>query len=186
MAQMLDRFLKLKVCITKALMDLESDIIFTQQDWKTLSELNEILDIVKTIVESLSRRDASLLTADIAIKFALKKLMAMDTDISKQMANSLKKRYCARRLIESSTLYYLSNPRQYFEDIIDEDLATFPRHSSDEMCRSILKLVSLGTNDDNIISDMEQQDQDENDFNLAPPTLSKSEELDLELRKATT
>lgn len=73
MSEMLARFIKLKTCLTKALLDLKLSINFSQDEWNTLDELHAILDIIKTIVESLCRRDASLLNADIAIKYALKK-----------------------------------------------------------------------------------------------------------------
>lgn len=189
MADMLQRFLKLKVCITKALIDIDSDIHFSQGEWATLHELHEILDIIKTIVEILCRRDASLITADVAVKYALKNLKRMNTPLSEEMANALIKRYSERRLIEAATLQYLTNPNQYFADLENDDLSVFPRPTSDEMCRGIVNIIKPMSSDVNIEVDEDIQQHGEDEVVIVSdpaPQLTKRQELDLEILKATS
>lgn len=101
---MLGRFLKLKISITKALIDLKTDIAFTDDDWRNIDEIHKILDVIKTVVEALCRRNATLLTAHVSLKFALKKIDEMKTPLSNKMATALSKRHAKRRLTQAATL----------------------------------------------------------------------------------
>lgn len=82
-----------------------------------------------------------LLTADIAVKFALKKLSTINNSIAAKMLTMLKNRYRQRRLPETSILTYLQNLEMYFSNAHDEDLSVFTRSSRDEICRKIVELL---------------------------------------------
>uniref|UniRef100_A0A2A4J3N7 BED-type domain-containing protein n=2 Tax=Heliothis virescens TaxID=7102 RepID=A0A2A4J3N7_HELVI len=185
LANTLERFLKLKNCIVKALIDLKVQIIFSDSDWKDLEQFHEILDIVKTVLEALCRRDATLLTADVAIKFALNKLSNIDTHLSRKMISALKTRYTQRRLIEASILNYLQNPDTYFANVSDEDLSVFPRPNSNEMCNKIVLLLKrtspplLTTIQPNQIIEIEE----DSELSAERSNLTKGEELNAELKK---
>lgn len=174
--------------------DINSEIIFSQDEWTTLNELHEILDIIKIVVETLCRRDVTLVTADVAIKYALKKLQKMNTALSSEMERSLKKRYMERRLIEAATLQYLTNPDQYFADIENDDLCVFSRLTSDEMCKGIVNLVQDMTSDGNLNAAAQQHKDDllnldggdDDDVLVAASALTKKQELNREIEKATT
>lgn len=71
---MLERFLKLRHCVQKALIDIKSNITFTEEDFKLLTETMEALAPIKAAVESLCQRGANLLIADAAIDFMLTNL----------------------------------------------------------------------------------------------------------------
>lgn len=58
-------------------------------------------------MEALCRRDATLLTADISLKFAIKILLEMNTHLSNNMAAALRKQYAKRRLVQAAILQYI-------------------------------------------------------------------------------
>ncbi|KAH9629866.1 hypothetical protein HF086_006550, partial [Spodoptera exigua] len=74
LCNMIDRFLELYECIQKALLDLKSDIRFTDEEITSLTQLKDLLETVKGVVEVLCLEDATLLTADTTFKCVLKYL----------------------------------------------------------------------------------------------------------------
>ena len=64
MADMIERFLKLFKCVRLALIEAGSKITFTDAEHDALVKLLEVLRPAKYAVERLSRRDATLLTAE--------------------------------------------------------------------------------------------------------------------------
>ncbi|KAH9634606.1 hypothetical protein HF086_009258 [Spodoptera exigua] len=183
MATMLGRFLKLKTSITKALIDLNIDIQFTDDDWRHIHELNNILDIIKTVVEALCRRDATLLTADISVKFAIKKLLEMNTNLSHKMVAALRKQYAKRRLVQASILQYLTNPEKYFDDIEIEDKTVFLRPTSDEMLRDIVNLIQRTKQSIPLDCTPDFSRHDDDDIQVS--SLTNEEELNKEISQAT-
>ncbi|CAG5019988.1 unnamed protein product [Parnassius apollo] len=111
---------------TKALIDMNSDIKFTQSEFHTLDNFQKSLNIIKVTVEALCRRDATLLTADAAMKFMLRRLLA----------RSLRVRISQRRLSIASTLQYLQNPETYFSEVATAELPKTP-----EMVEEIYSLT---------------------------------------------
>lgn len=59
---MLERFLSLKTCIQKALIDLKSPIIYEEDDFNIIADIIDVLTPVKLTVKALCRRDANLCT----------------------------------------------------------------------------------------------------------------------------
>ncbi|XP_069362207.1 uncharacterized protein [Maniola hyperantus] len=51
LANTLERFLKLRTCIGKALIDLNSKIKFSEGEWEQIGKLHEVLDIIKTHIQ---------------------------------------------------------------------------------------------------------------------------------------
>lgn len=147
-----------------------------------MTELYEVLDIIRTILEALCQRDATLLTADIAVKFALKKLSTINNSIAAKMLTMLKNRYRQRRLPETSILTYLQNPEMYFSNAHDEDWSVFTRPSSDEICRKIVELLRRTLGDSFFQTAQLPSDTDEE---IESEPQSKKEELNAELKKAT-
>lgn len=79
---MLDRFYSLKVCIEKALIDIASNIKFTDEEWYKIKELIDSLQPFKLGVEVLCRRESTLITVDTTFRFILEKLKNQDTALS--------------------------------------------------------------------------------------------------------
>ncbi|KAI8430421.1 hypothetical protein MSG28_000698 [Choristoneura fumiferana] len=189
-ANMVSRFLMLRNCITKALLDLRICFEFSQEEWRLLSELHGVLETVKITTEALCQRDASILTADVAMKFAIKKLQNTDSSLSKEMCAALKKRYKERRLLEASVMQYLANADTYFANLLTDDFELFPRPSSNQMCEMIVALLRR-------TSDFQQREPDQDGYHetqtvrtLSQSTsiqdnqMSNKEELNLEIQKA--
>jgi len=76
---------------------------------------------VKLTVEVLCQRDATLLTADAALRFMLTKLRAENTNLSHDLANALSRRIRQRRNKLTGVLTYLHNPNAVDQDDDDDD-----------------------------------------------------------------
>ena len=55
-----------------------------KREYRTISDLLVLLTPVKATVEALCRRDATLITADIALEFMLNKIKQQQSEIGKQ------------------------------------------------------------------------------------------------------
>lgn len=179
MAIMISRFLKLKGPITKSLIDLQSDVRFSEREWKTLQDIDAILNIVQTIVEVVCRRDATILTVDVAVKFALRKLREISSDLSLKMEYALARRYGQRRLKQVSVLQYLTNPTSYFSD---NDNTFGQRISSDEMCAELADMVKGHLDITKNNNHLQNSDTDPSHM----LSLSIEDELNQEIIKATS
>ena len=67
LVSMIERFVKLKNCIKKSLIDLESPIFFSDAEFEMLSNLLSVLLPINLTVEAICQQDATLLSADAAI-----------------------------------------------------------------------------------------------------------------------
>lgn len=74
MLDMIERFVALKSCIQKALIDVMFQIKLEECDFNVLEEIVGVLTPIKLTVEALCRRDSNLCTADAALKFLLGQL----------------------------------------------------------------------------------------------------------------
>ncbi|GBM96116.1 hypothetical protein AVEN_7992-1 [Araneus ventricosus] len=108
---MIERFLKLKVCIYKALIDIGSDTTFSDLEWSKIKHLIESLQPFKLAIEALCRRDSTLLTAETTLKIILEKLVTQDTMLSAELSEALRVRIEERRTVVTGILIYLQNPK---------------------------------------------------------------------------
>ncbi|CAK1597847.1 unnamed protein product [Parnassius mnemosyne] len=114
MLTMIERFLKLKNSIKKALIDLDSSFKWKEENIPILQKLRLILTPTKLAVEALSRQDANLLTAEAITDVLLKQLESIDDPLALQLVESLKMKISDRRntpLI--SLLRYLNSPDNF-------------------------------------------------------------------------
>lgn len=140
MGEMITRFLRLKDFVSKALIDLKSDIRFSDAEIQNLTELSESLAIIKASVEALCQRDANLITAVTAIKFMLKKLRQDCYSISNQLADSIKIRMIQRLTKLTGILLYLQNPTSYYRDL-HTDINKAIALDSDEIRSTIISII---------------------------------------------
>lgn len=104
---MLERFYSVRLCISKALIDLRSEIQFTETEWFAINDLKNSLEPVKLGVEILCRRDATLITAETTLRFILEKLNNQSIPLSIKLAAALRRRIGQRRTDLTGTLLYL-------------------------------------------------------------------------------
>lgn len=111
---MLERFMKLKNCIRKSLIDLESKIEITEKEFDTISSVVACLAPVKLAVEALCRNDATLLSADTTLLFMVNNLG--DTELAVKLKSVLVRRINERRTPFSSLLHFLHKGHQRYEN----------------------------------------------------------------------
>lgn len=137
---MLCRFIKVKAAVLKALIDIQCPIQISEQEWSVLEDIHENLDIMKVTVETICREDATLVSADAATNFALKKLRVRNTQLSQDLYINLKNRIKQRRLSIASLMQYLHDPNDYLNgDEYDADV--YPRLTNDRLQEMILNLL---------------------------------------------
>lgn len=127
MCDMIGTFLKIKDSVLKAMIDWKTEIFFSEGEIQILSDIYCSLNVVKLAVLSLCRRDATLLTADTALKFMLKKLDEQNSYLSTELAKNLRARIKQRRLLLAGVIHYLHDSEDFFEQADDD---TFPKPSS--------------------------------------------------------
>ncbi|XP_060801934.1 uncharacterized protein LOC132903887 [Amyelois transitella] len=118
---MLERFYNLKNCIDKALIDIESEIKFSDNEWFKINDLIASLQPFKLGVEALCRRESTLITADTTFQFILDKLQQKNTVLSNQLTQSLHERIKERRTNLTGVLIYLQNPKKYDQEAKNTD-----------------------------------------------------------------
>lgn len=140
MSDMIGVFLKIKNSVLKALIDWKTEISFSEEEIRTLSEIYNSLNVVKLAVLSLCRRDATLHTADTTLKFMFKKLDEQYIVLSLKLATNLRSRIKQRRLLLAGVLYYLHD----WEDFsAQDDDDTFPKPNGAEITETIINLLQL-------------------------------------------
>ena len=90
--KMIERFLKLKKCIEKALIDLNEQFSVSQGEYLLLDDILFSLQPMKLAIEALGRRDANLLMADGILKLFFSQLDNNGSTLSLEFKMSLEKR----------------------------------------------------------------------------------------------
>lgn len=101
---MIERFLKLKNCIKKALIDLEKTDYWQEENVLQLENLLAILNPIKLAVEALSSRDCTILKCEAIITILLKKIKEIQTPLAEEFFQVLQERIADRR---NATLFAL-------------------------------------------------------------------------------
>ena len=108
---MIERFLKLKNGISKALRVIASTENVFEEEWAMLNNQVEVLCPLKIVLKLASSEDATLLKADMRMKVCLNKLSNKDNPLAISMKECLIDRYLSRRHKDVvSLLRYLTNP----------------------------------------------------------------------------
>lgn len=106
---MLERFSMIKNCVRKSLIDLKSEINFTDSELTLLSDTILALQPIKLAVETLCSENVNLYIADVTLKFMLDELMNQHTLLSNELKNALIQQIKKRRTSYSDVLQYLSD-----------------------------------------------------------------------------
>lgn len=181
---MLERFFALRLSISKALIDIESDIQFTDEEWSKINDLNTCLKPLKLSLEVLCRRDSSLITAETTFKFMLEKLDAQSTVLSTDLATALRARIKQRRTDLTGILIYLQNSSKYEQDLKRTD-NTFAMPKKNSIRQEIKKLLEriLNSEEGNESEGSDSDGNQEEDVQQSSERdLSLQEELELQLQ----
>lgn len=152
LVDMLERFVLLKDCIQKSLIDLNSPVVINDSEFQIMRDIIQCLEPVKLTVEAICRKDANLCTADVSFKFLFQELANLNTPLSKDFQQALTNRINERRTIMSGVISYLQNPSTHhgsnlFKHPNSEAIAQFVKNISEHFKNSIT-------------SDLESDDED--------------------------
>ncbi|KAG5673183.1 hypothetical protein PVAND_003250 [Polypedilum vanderplanki] len=89
---MLESIIKSEQAIRETLNDFNANNLLDSVDFAALHNLYNAMEPIKLAVERLSQEDATLGSADIILEFMFKKLLTINSEISKELHDNLKKR----------------------------------------------------------------------------------------------
>ena len=82
---MLEQFEGIKFCIQKALIDIISDIYFSDKKFNLLFIIIPAFTLIKVTVDASCRRDANLLTAEASLTFMFNTLSQQKSTIALEL-----------------------------------------------------------------------------------------------------
>jgi hypothetical protein len=114
---MLRRYLEVNKCVSKALLDHPGQDDLNKDEILALTSIVNCLEPVTIGLESLCRKEADLLQADIVLKFIFDQLQAQESTIAQHMLDELRTRIQQRRNCDVvSLMRYLEDPNCLHED----------------------------------------------------------------------
>ena len=164
---MIERFILLKKCISRALLDLSIEDDMSAAEFSFVNELKCALEPMKLAVEALCRKDATLLTAEGIFQFLFLELKKRKLSLAKDLLYALRNRIRQRRQHNVVNLMrYLQNPKSltdhdeyYTDDIDDIPLSSNTKKSFLETATTLIRRLFY-EDDSN-----EEESQDENEAN---------------------
>ena len=123
MYEMVERFICLKKCIMKALLNFSIKHGISTTEFLFLNELKCALEPIKLAVEALCHKDATFLTAEGVFQFLFVELKKRKSSLAEDLLCAVKNRVQQRRQHEVfNLLRYLQNPNSsiYNEHYADE------------------------------------------------------------------
>ena len=114
---MLERIIKIKQPVQKALLDLDLGININDDEFTHISNIVKALDPIKLAVEALCRRDANFITAEATIKFLLEEIQNYSPSVYKtRILEAIEERIIQQRYTDASVIIaYLHNPSAKLE-----------------------------------------------------------------------
>jgi hypothetical protein len=178
------RFVTLRNCILKSMIDIKCTVQLSDAEIDSIQEITFALEPLKLAVEALCRRDTNLASADAVVKFAVITLEKQSSELARNLTAAVPSRIAERRSDFVGTLLYLNNP-----DIVCND-HTFnvPKTSTirnlfqtlllrqDHAESAAVAMVSTTLSKDSILAPSADDDEDE-DRPLARP-LSLKEQME--------
>ena len=109
---MLERIIKIKLPVQKALLDLGVQIHLSDLEFFQIESITEALSPMKIAIKALCRRDANLITAEATIKFLFDELKKSPSYYNTRILEAIDQRIVQERYTDASVIIqYLHNPR---------------------------------------------------------------------------
>ncbi|KAI6651928.1 hypothetical protein LOD99_4807 [Oopsacas minuta] len=114
---MLERIVKLRIPIHKALLDLDIDIKLNDEEFQQINNIAQALHLIKLVMEALCRREANLIIAEETIKFVFEEIQTYPaTEYNIRIIDVINQRSVQERYIEASEIMaYQHNPMAKLE-----------------------------------------------------------------------
>ena len=135
---MLERFSELKHCVRKSLIDITSDITFTESDFELFSNTILALQPIKVAVDALCCENVNLFTADVTFKFMLNELVTQNTILINRL-KELIIRIKERRTVYSDILAYLFDRKT--SCVAEGDYDIFQKTNKTAITKYIIEIV---------------------------------------------
>lgn len=162
LAAMMERFHKLNRSVAKALIDIESEIFFSESEIKLIHDIYKALEPIKVAVEALGKREADLYAADQTLRFMLQKLKEQkNNELSMELYEALKIRISQRRTTLSSIYTYLIDP--FEQDKTEPEV--FPVASKYMIQKQLEKLIRRLAQEEDNKEDKNKNDKNKDDKN---------------------
>lgn len=189
MFAMIERFLLLKKCIIKALLDLSIAHNISETEFLFLDRLKCALEPVKLAVEALCRQDATLLSAEGIFRFLIVEIQKRRSTLANDLLCAIKNRIQQRRQHDLVNLMrYLQNPNTLTEhdDYDDDDDVPLSNNTKQGFLKTATSLVSrlFGDNDSNEAEGQSEEGQIEL-TNTNPKNDSLFERLQAQIEHST-
>lgn len=113
---MLERFLLLYDCIRKALIDMNIEIIFSNNEIQFIKELLIILCPIRDTVEVICSRNINLYQVDIAFEHMILEISKSEHKIANDLKTEIIEKITQRRTIYSDILYFLTDPNYLYKN----------------------------------------------------------------------
>ena len=102
---MLERIVKLRIPVHKALLDLNIDIKLNNEEFQQINNIVQALYPIKLAVEALCRREENLITAEATIKFLFDEIQTYPaTEYNIIIIGAINQRSVQERYIEASVI----------------------------------------------------------------------------------
>lgn len=177
---MLERFNKLQNCIRKALIDIKSNIVFSDVELETIATLLEILLPVKLAVEALCREDANLLTAITTLEFLMANI-GSGTVLHDKMQSALKRRISERLTDLFNVMQYLHNGK-----FVSSNLG-LRKMSKDILVKTIVRLLHQSeTEKENVQPEQDLNDVADDDTPVSYGPVTLKEQLQMAIGNRQT
>lgn len=161
LVDMLERFVLLKDCIQKSLIDVNSPVVINDGEFQIMKDIIQCLEPVKLTVEAICRKDANLCTADASFKFLFDELTKLNKPLSRDFQQALRTRINERPTIMSGVISYLQNPGAHLEssDLFEQPntdaIAEFVKNISEHFKTNITN--SDSDDEDMPLSEMQKE-----------------------------
>jgi hypothetical protein len=177
---MLQRFLKMKVVVPKALIDHgQSALFLSDPELSLISELVEALEIVECGTRALCRRDATLSSGDLIFEFMIQKLNGLESQFAVQLGNAVQTRIEERRLPGLAALQgYLENP-VFLDSIVETGAKLFypGRNDIAKLARDQFVRLFVAEEEEEAAQNVSENEEGDNPRSLTAPRRSRSTEL---------
>ena len=170
---MLDSLIQTEKPLRETLLEFEAEEYINCVDFEALKVLKNVLEPVELAVKNLSKEDATLLSADVIIKFMLQKLSDIDNEISRTLHDNIKRRIDER--INNDVMNLLPSLK-------------VPSISPSK--NTLIFAASLASRLFCVIDDYDDDDEEKQSETLSNDaeerTMSLQEELNLKLQESTS
>ena len=163
---MIDSILRIETPFRDVCEEL-TNINFSDDEFQFLKDIKKILGPLKDLVNTITRDESTIVTADVAFEHVLKHLGKQRTDLSNDVSESLRKRYDDRKnhaLV--GVMKYLQNPMILKEKNKDVLFKMPPRNEIEQKIKALSNRLFKKTFEEDDTTNDDSVESDDNDAEI--------------------